>query len=79
MGSWYHVVGTYDGATLRLYLDGAEIASEADTRPAKAKTTPLFMGAAFGFGALRASVDEVAIYEHALVASRIVAHYKTGR
>jgi hypothetical protein len=28
---WYHVVGTYDGAAMKLYIDGVEVASAAKT------------------------------------------------
>ncbi len=33
-GAWHHVVGTYDGQMVRLYLDGAEVGGGSpDTRP----------------------------------------------
>ncbi|MEM9415350.1 MAG: LamG-like jellyroll fold domain-containing protein, partial [Planctomycetota bacterium] len=32
-GQWSHVAASYDGATMRLYLDGAEVATQAKTGP----------------------------------------------
>jgi outer membrane protein assembly factor BamB len=29
-GSWYHVAATYDGSTMRLYVDGREVASSTE-------------------------------------------------
>jgi hypothetical protein len=31
VGSWYHVVGTYDGSDLRIYVNGAEEAAQSRT------------------------------------------------
>ena len=30
-GKWHHFVGTYDGATMRLYVNGVEVAAAAQT------------------------------------------------
>jgi hypothetical protein len=30
-GAWHHYAGTWDGATVRLYVDGVEVASAAQT------------------------------------------------
>jgi hypothetical protein len=75
-GVYHHVVATYDGDALRLYVDAKLVASAADARPLGPGTIPLFLGKSDNsteslFGLL----DEVAIYDKALEAARITAHY----
>lgn len=44
---WYHMVGTYDGAAVRLYVNGAEIGSGTPTSLTPYNGTgPLFLGSA---------------------------------
>jgi hypothetical protein len=31
VGVWYHIVGTWDGSTMRLYIDGLEIGNKSNT------------------------------------------------
>jgi hypothetical protein len=40
-GVWHHVAGVWDGSQVRLYLDGNEIASEADSQSSFTWQTPL--------------------------------------
>ncbi len=75
-GGWHHVVGTYDGSVLHLYLDGAAIAKADDTRSQASKTGAFLFGSkAPGFGTLLGAIDEVAVYDHALTEARVMAHY----
>jgi hypothetical protein len=74
-----HVVGTYDGALMRLYINGqqANQTTEDRAQPPVGETTVI--GAAtvteqFFAGA----IDEVAVYAAALPAARIQAHYLAG-
>src|SRR5205807_5731550 len=78
-GQTYHVVGTYDGTTRRLYVNGAEVATGALTGAATATTNPLYM-ASWNGGAevLKGTIDEVAVYSTALTAARVSAHYAAG-
>lgn len=81
-GLWHHIVGTYDGAFARLYVDGVQVNSQA------------YNGGAleYAVGAVRINdrvgdvayrvdgpIDEVAIYPTALSAARIAAHYAAGK
>jgi hypothetical protein len=78
LNQWTHVVGTYDGTTARLYVNGALVAStgagltQNTQRPLRiasgtTETTPQFF--------LPGRVDEVAVYASALAAARVQAHY----
>jgi len=80
--TWYHVVATYDGTAQRVYVNGVldvqNPATGAITYPADA------FGAAVGgcYGAcsvFTGSIDEVAVYDKALTAARVAAHYAAGK
>jgi hypothetical protein len=75
-GRTYHVVATYDGATQRLFVNGAQVASRAQTGPATVTTWPLTIASWAGWGEnFRGTVDDVAVYAKALAATRVQAHY----
>jgi hypothetical protein len=79
VGGTYHVVGTYDGATQRLYLNGTLRASRAQTGPPSAVSHPLHIGAwNTGGEFLGGVVDEVAVYGKTLSAARVTAHYQAS-
>lgn len=42
--TWVHLAGVYDGATARLYVNGAEVASEPQTGRFVPDTTPVILG-----------------------------------
>jgi hypothetical protein len=78
-GTTYHVVGTWDGSTLRLYVNGTQVASAAMSA-LNASTTAMQIGRQGGYNSTTpaATVDEFAFYNTALSADRIAAHYATG-
>jgi hypothetical protein len=78
-GNWHYVVGTKDGSTLDLYVDGARVAGASDSRPL-----------AYGNGSSAAiandpncdcgsnftgRIAELAVYDHALSPQQVQAHY----
>jgi hypothetical protein len=74
VSEWSHVAGTWDGATMRFFLDGAEAASET--------ASPAFDGGAIliggdGTGArllpFTGALDDIRIYDRALEATAIAA------
>ena len=78
--AYSHVLVTFDGSTLRLYVNGALAASTPTDAAAGDVTANLFFGgtdrpAAGWVGGL----DEVAAYGYALDASQVTAHYRAGR
>lgn len=64
-GAWLHVAGTYDGATLRAYVNGAEVGSLA-----VAGTVAAGSGVELGDD-LDGSLDDVRVYGRALAAAEI--------
>ncbi|MGH2472486.1 MAG: S8 family serine peptidase [Candidatus Limnocylindria bacterium] len=79
LNSWSHVVGTYDGATLRIYVNGALRGSAAAAGPLEGGTGPSYIGR---LGQDRypftGSLDEVAVFPLVLSAERVQAHYQGG-
>lgn len=76
----YHVVGTFDGTTQRLYVNGAQVGSVALAGSATVTPTPLHIGSWNGTGELfRGTIDDVAVYNQALTATRVSAHWTAGR
>ncbi len=76
----YHVVGTYDGTTRRLYVNGVQVASAALTGGATSTSNGVFIGSWSGSNEFfRGIIDEVAIYGSALTGARVTAHYNAGK
>ena len=84
-GTWHHVVGTYDGYYVRLYVDGMQIGNG----------TPTTMGIGYSFATLndiyvgrfgtpgceysyRGDIDELSLYDRALTLSEIQSIYTAG-
>jgi hypothetical protein len=79
IGQTYHLLGTYDGTTQRLYVNGVEVASAALTGAITANSNPLNIASWNGGSEpLNGTVDEVAVYTSALSAARVNAHYEAG-
>jgi hypothetical protein len=79
VGSWSHVVATYDGSRIRLYLNGTLAAVDDDDRAQATKTEPFYMGRkGQSDGPLYGAMDEVAVYGKALGPDRVAAHYAAG-
>src|ERR1041385_6534257 len=82
---WYHVVATFDGTNLKLYLNGALGQSAPIAGTARANTNsaiPLAFGArsdgSQGFFEYAGDLDECAVYTSALSASQVLTHYQAG-
>jgi hypothetical protein len=76
--TWTHLVATYDGSSLALYIDGEPRDASADARAMAAYSTPLLLGAHINGANLDGTLDEVAIYDHALAPDRIALHHRIG-
>jgi Concanavalin A-like lectin/glucanases superfamily/Immunoglobulin domain len=75
VGTWYHLVGTYDGATVRLYVNGVMEGNAYAGFPLDYGTRPVFFGRTgeFWVANFGGSMDEVSIYNRALTADEIQA------
>ncbi len=78
-GQWYHIVGTWDGTTQRLYKNGVQIASQVPggTLDAISNENIFISWAAVG-QAMDGRIDEVAVYNTALSAAEITTLYNSG-
>ena len=73
MNTWAHLAATYDGATMRFYVNGVQVASRAQTGAIATSTNPLQIGGDSIFGQYFAGrIDEVRIYNRALSASEVL-------
>jgi RHS repeat-associated protein len=80
LGSWTHVASTYDGSTIRLYIDGSLQSSLSYTASPVSNGIGLRIGRIWnGTNDFLGNIDEAAVYPIALPSSRILAHYLAGR
>jgi hypothetical protein len=73
LNQWVHLVGVYDGAAWRLYRNGAEIASRADSIGAVSVNANWTIGARSGGTErfFKGQIDDVAIYRIGMSAERV--------
>ena len=83
VGQWMHLVGTYDGAVLRLYVNGVEQFAVPHSGTIRPDSTGITIGSSHNDAAhtpidlLNGSVDEVRIHQGALTAAEVVALYQS--
>jgi len=72
LNAWTYLAGTYNGTTMRLYVNGVQVSSRAQTGPIQTSTAVLTMGGDALYGQYFAvRIDEVRIYNRALSAAEI--------
>ncbi|MFM7534993.1 MAG: LamG-like jellyroll fold domain-containing protein, partial [Acidimicrobiales bacterium] len=78
-GQWTHVVGTSDGTTMRVYVNGLDVGSTAAPVTLPSGIGPLLIGQlgsnAYSFVG---AIDDVAVYPGALSATEVVALSTSG-
>jgi hypothetical protein len=78
--AWHHVAGTFDGAEVKMYIDGNLEDSLAYSGTPQANDQDVYIGAAW-WGEPRffsGLIDEVQIFSRALSAEEIAATYNAG-
>ena len=70
---------TYDGATLRLFVNGTQVATRATTGTIQTTDNPLWIGGNNPYGEYFAGlIDEVRVYNRALTQADIQADMNTA-
>ena len=71
-GTWMHIAATYDGAMIRLYINGIEEGSKAASITIATNDLPLSIGAqSDGSRFFQGALDQVRVYNRALSAEEI--------
>src|SRR6266480_6245318 len=79
VSTWTHLAATFDGATMRLYVNGVQVASQAQTTPLRTTTGTLQIGAdSYAGENFAGRVDEVRIYNRALTTAEIQTDMNTA-
>jgi uncharacterized repeat protein (TIGR02059 family) len=86
-GQWYYLVATYDGQRMRLYVDGTLVTQQPTSSESLAASSfeqqirvgnDISAGAGGAGGHFKGTIDEPAVYSHALSSSQVQAHYASG-
>jgi hypothetical protein len=77
LGEWFFVVGTYDGTTMKLYINGNLENSSAIAGVLNENSSPLLIGTRLNLPAdtFHGAIDEVRIYDRALSEAEVAALY----
>ncbi len=79
-GTWHHCAATFDGQTMRVYLDGREIGSMAKPgRIAPEADIPAFLASCGDREHFQGAIDDVRIYDRGLSAADIGRLYQGGQ
>jgi len=76
---WHHVVLIYDGALLKVYIDGKSIGSSANASgPLASNATNLEIGRNGSSEGMVGMIDEVKIYNQAFTVTKVYKKYLAG-
>ena len=83
LNEWAHLVETFDGTTVKLYVNGALSTSGTASGFTANTGAPLLIGSSdYGSGPTEpfpGLIDEVAVYNRVLSATEVQLHYDSGR
>jgi hypothetical protein len=78
VGAWTYVALTYDGSTLRLFVNATQVAGQATTGTIERTENPLWFGGNHPFGEyFDGLIDEARVYDRALAEAEIRADMAT--
>lgn len=79
LGEWTHLAGVYDGATMKIYLNGAEVLSVDWANEPAQPEDPLTIGySGYIHAKFKGTLDEVGVFNKPLSADDIVAIMDNG-
>ncbi len=79
VGSWNHVICTYDGTNINTYLNGKLIKQSAETTAVTASSSILYLGETSGGANFYSGLmDETRIYNYALTGTQVKLLYNNG-
>jgi chitodextrinase len=79
VGSWTHVALTYDGAILRVYVNGTQVATLAASGTIQSSSSPLWIGGNSPYGEyFNGLIDDVRVYNRALTQAEIQTDMATA-
>lgn len=76
---WHHVVGTYDGTSLRLYVNGALVASGVGPNTSIRDTAATFKLGRDASWQFSGRIDNPAVYNRALSPDEVKRHYESDQ
>jgi arabinan endo-1,5-alpha-L-arabinosidase len=79
IGDWWHIATTIDANSLRLYVNGAEVAATTATHGSFALRGSLWLVMSTNNGIFDGAVDEVAVFDRILSEEEVRAVYQWGR
>jgi PKD repeat protein len=75
---WSHLAGTYDGATMRMYVNGMEVSNRTQSGALNLSSQPLTIGGSALYSAYwQGLIDDVRIYNRAITPSEIQGDMNT--
>jgi fibronectin type 3 domain-containing protein len=78
LNTWTHLAATYDGVSLRIYVNGSQVGSRSLTGPIMTSDSPLRIGGNIVWGEYFGGViDEVRVYNRALTQTQIQTDMNT--
>jgi len=80
LGTWTHLVGTYDGSNIKLYVDGVLKDTTAQTGLIKTNDQDVYIGYNHFYvpQSFKGRIDEVGLWNKALTQSEITNLYNSG-
>ena len=79
VNAWTYVALTYDGATMRLFINGTQVSSRAASGPIQTTNSPLWIGGNSPYGEyFQGLIDEARVYNRALTQAEIQSDMNTA-